>query len=193
MGHGWDYDSVFNVALGVLPVLLGAHSALGLLIRAASAKGWRHVEGRLGYFNSYREELANRHARHIYNGTGIEAEYSYNYGAAEFQGKYVSVADMPPRLWAAEYRDLVPGLKDAYLNKKPIQVLVNPDKPHQAILAYIPVSTQVMKALVTLLVGAALLWFEYMQFPTRMDWLAGAAVGFVIYLPFAAGLFSTCF
>lgn len=193
MGHGWTYDDIFAVGLGSVAILLGVHSCLTLIIKSASLKGWRHVEGLLGYFNSYEEELVNRHAHHIYNGTGIEAEYSYHYGAAEFKGKYVSVADMPPRLWAAEYRDLVPGLKDAYLNKKPIQVLVNPEKPHQAVLAYIPVSTQVMKALAALLLGAALLWFEYMQFPTRTDWLAGAAVGFLVYLPFAAGLLSTCF
>lgn len=192
MGHGWTYDDIFAVGLGSVAILVGVHSCLTLIIKSASLKGWRHVEGQLQYLNEYKTYIYGRGYK-SYNGTNLETEYSYAYGQAQFKGKYVSVVDMPPRLWAAEYRDLVPGLKDAYLNKKPIQVLVNPEKPHQAVLAYIPVSTQVMKALAALLLGTALLWFEYMQFPTRTDWLAGAAVGFVAYLPFAVGLLSTCF
>lgn len=116
MGHGLDYDNIFSIGLGSLVILLGVHSCLTLLIKAASIKGWRHVEGQLQYLNEYKTYIYGRGYK-SYNGTNLETEYSYAYGQAQFKGKYVSVIDLPPRLWAAEYRDLYPGLEDAYKNK----------------------------------------------------------------------------
>jgi len=192
MGHGLDYDNISGIALAMAIVLVGVHSCFGMLIKNAGLKGWRHVEGQLGYLNEYKTYIYGRGYK-SYNGTNLEAEYTYSYGQAQFKGKYVSVIDMPPRLWAAEYRDLYPSLEDAYKNKKPIQVLINPDKPHQAVLAAVPVSSAVMKACIAVLVGVGLLLLTKTEFPAPVTWAYGIAAGFLVYLPFATGLLSTCF
>lgn len=192
MGHGLDYDNIFAIGLGSLVTLLGIHSLFTLLIKGMSVKGWRHVEGQIQYLNEYKTYIYGRGYK-SYTGTNLETEYSYAYGQAQFKGKYVSVIDLPPRLWAAEYRDLYPGLEDAYKNKKPIAVLVNPEAPHQAVLAAVPVSSAVLKACVAMVVSGGFLLLVQTGIPAPMTWAYGAAVGFLVYLPFAAGLFSTCF
>ena len=192
MGHGLDYDNIFAIGLGSLVALAGVHSFLTLLIKNASVKGWRHVEGQLQYLNEYKTYIYGRGYK-SYNGTNLEAEYSYAYGQAQFKGEYVSVIDLPPRLWAAEYRDLYPGLEDAYKNKKPISVLVNPEKPHQAVLAAVPVSSAVLKACIAMTVGGGFLLLVQTGIPAPVTWVYGATAGFAVYLLFAAGLLSTCF
>lgn len=181
-----------GVAIGAAITLLALHSIFSLVLRARVVLGWRSVEGLLEYYNDYVINLYRR-GNADYNGTGIEAEYRYSYGQAGFEGKYVSVLDFPPRLWTTEYKHLVPGLKTAYQDKKPITVLVNPERPHQAVLSIEPIGGAVKKALLVLLVGGCLLWFDQMQMVSAMSWIYGCVIGFLVYLLFALGWLSTAF
>ena len=192
MGVPMNWGDVGGVAMGAAITLLALHSVLGLALRARAVLGWRSVEGLLQYFNDFEIDFYRR-GRAAYNGTGVEAQYKYSYGQAGYEGKYVSVLDFPPRLWTTEYKHLVPDLKAAYQDKKPITVLVNPEQPHQAVLSIEPVSGAVMKSLLALLVGGCLLWFNQMQMVSGTSWIYGGAAGFLIYLLFALGWLSTAF
>lgn len=190
-----NYDDLGGVAICTLVVALALHSCFNLMIRSRSIRNWRPVDGHFEYFNDYPIYVYGSKGA-VYRtdkGTGIEARYSYSYGAATFTASYVSVVDFPPRLWAPDYKDLAPGLKDAYSNKKPIHVLVNPDKPHEAVLATLPVAPQIKRALLALFVGGSVLGFIFMGMISDASWAYGGFLGFILYLPFAAGFFSTAF
>lgn len=182
-----------GVAMVTLVIVLALHSCFNLIIRSRGIKNWRSVEGQLEYFNHYPIYVYGGKGGfyRAYKGMGIEASYSYSYGAARFTGKRVSIIDFPPSIWAPEYRELVPALQDAYANKKPIHVLVNPDKPHQAVLATPPVMPQIKRAMLALLMAVPFLGFIYMDMISEASWVYGGLVGLILYLPFAAGLFST--
>ncbi len=187
-----DFSTYWFIGLGVLLVLLALHCGIGLMLRSRSVRSWRSVEGLLAQFDSFPIYLYSRGGRSG-NGTGIETEYSYPYGQANFSGKYVSVLDFPPRLWATEYSQLVPELKDAYEHKRPVKVLVNPEKPHQAVLSEQPVSTPVMKSALALLIGGLALGLSYTEIPSTADWIYGAILGFAVYVLFAMGWLATAF
>ncbi len=180
-----------EVAMVTLVIVLALHSCFNLIIRSRGIKNWRSVDGLLEYFNHYPIYVHGRGFYRAYKGMGIEASYSYSYGAARFTGKRVSIIDFPPSIWAPEYRELVPGLQDAYANKKSIHVLVNPEKPHQAVLATPPVMPQIKRAMLALLMAVPFLGFIYMEMISEASWVYGGLVGLILYLPFAAGLFST--
>ena len=192
MTQSWTFSDAIGIAMGAAVVMLAVHCAIGLIYRSWKVRSWRHVDGLLSYFNTYTINVYARGSA-LYNGTGIEAAYSYQYGAAQFTGKYVSVLDYPPALWATEYRDLVPGLKEAYEHKTAVPVLVNPEKPHQAVLSTQPISSQLQKSLLALLLGGFILWLQYIELVTPADWVYGVAGGVLLYLPLALGWLSTAF
>ena len=180
------------IAFGVLAVLLALHCGIGLLFRSRSLKEWRTVEGLLAQFDTFPIYQYSKMRRSTI-GTGIETEYSYSYGQAEFAGKYVSVLDFPPRLWTTQYAQLVPELKEAFQHKQLVKVLVNPEKPHQAVLSDQPVSSAVKKSAVALLIGGFALWLSYIQMMGSTDWIFGGILGLSVYALFAMGWLSTAF
>jgi hypothetical protein len=176
----------------MLLVLLALHCGIGLMLRSRSVKDWKSTDGLLDQFDAFPIFQYSRTGT-SQTGVGIEAEYSYSYGQAEFKGKYVSVLDFPPRLWTTPYGQLAPGLKDAYEHKRPVKVLLDPEKPHHAVLSVQPVSSGMKKSALALLIGGFAIWFSYIQMITGVDWIYGAALGLVVYGLFAMGWLSTAF
>lgn len=192
MSHGMDYGDIFVIALATAMILLAAHSGLELMLKSRSVKQWRRAEGHMEYLYEYETYNHGINGKH-YVGTNLDAEYTYSYGAAQFKGKYVSVLDFPPRLWSAQYIDLIPGFMDAYHNKKPITVLVNPEAPHQSVLAVVPVNWALWKSLAMLLIGGLLLIPVHGHIPSTASSTYGVILGTAVYLLFAVGLLVTWF
>lgn len=193
MSHGLDYGDIFVFALATALLLLAVHSGFGLLLKSRNVEQWRSVEGHLEYLYEYDTYSHGPMHGTRYAGTNLDVQYTYTYGAAQFKGKYVTVLDFPPRLWCAQYINLFPRLKDAYINKKPISVLVNPEAPHQSVLAIVPVRWSVCKAVAMLLIGGLLLIPVHGHIPSAASSMYGAIVGITVYLLFAVGLLVTWF
>lgn len=185
-----SFGDVLFVALIVVVPLLAIHSAISLVLLSRSMKGWRAVEGYVDYLHDY-DIVGGRWRGTI--GTGIEIEYRYSFGEAVFKGDRVSIVDFPPRLWVTQYGGLVAELRAAYSGKKPLQVLVNPDKPHQAVLISPSVRPQLGNVVFFLLADAVLVPGLFLQELSVATWACGVGLGVVVYLLFLAGILSTSF
>ena len=190
--HAANIGDALAVALFIAIPLLALHSAISLILRARSVRNWKPVDGYVDYVHDYTIKGGGSYGQGTI-GTGIEIEYRYSFGAAEFKGSNVSIADLPPRLWATQYRELMPALKTACNEKKSIAVFVNPAKPQQAVLSMPPVTSQLHSCVFALLAASILIPSLFLQEMSAATWVGGVGLGLLIYLLFLAGVLSTAF
>jgi len=190
--HSLNFGDALVVALFIAIPILAIHSAISLLLRARSLRAWKAVEGYVDYVHDYTINGSGSYGQGTI-GTGIEVEYRYVYGATEFKGSSVSIVDLPPRLWATQYRELVPDLKAAYTAKKSVPVFVNPTKPQQAVLAMPPVTSQLRSCVFALFAASILVPSLFLRETSAATWACGVGLGALIYLLFLAGILSTAF